>query len=220
MGFIHFFKDWSFRIERILKHVFFPFKNNINNKIPATGVREWFTDLFFYVVDIMIIPELHQMVNRMIKWNIRPLTESEIFIGKSIFGDTINFELVRIDDNAKIGTKKIALAYVSFNIINFRKSIKKEIFIHELMHIWQYQHFGSVYIGRAVKAQRSKEGYDYGGVVNLYKVMLRGGNLMDFNFEQQADIVEDYFKIMKNSEVGPMVKNIYEYFILQLNARN
>jgi hypothetical protein len=218
MNVVYFLRDWQVRFKRIVAHVFIPFKKNLYYKFPTSSIIDWIADLFFYVLDILVFPELHLLANRLIKWNIRPLNESEIILGKSIFRDSIDFDSVRIDDRAKIGTKKIALAYVSFNTINYRKTIDKEIFIHELMHIWQYQHFGSIYIGRAIKAQRSKEGYDYGGVANLYKVMLSGGSLLAFNFEQQADIVEDYFKITKKSDLaGPMVKNIYEYFMRELH---
>ena len=219
MGLFYFFKDWPLRFKRIVFHLFFPFCKGIKHKFPFYGFKEWVSDLFFYILDIMAIPELYHLTNRIIKWNIRPLTESEIIIGKDIFGVSIDFSQVRIDENAKIGIEKIALAYVSFNTINYIQKIEREVYIHELMHIWQYQHFGSIYIGRAIKAQISKEGYDYGGIANLYKVMLRGGSLLEFNFEQQADIVEDYYKIVINPDlVVPMVKSIYEYYIRELNT--
>ena len=218
MVIVYFFKDWPMRLTRIVRHLIFPFYNNNRQVFPPSDIQDWFSDLFFYILDIFAVPEVHQLLNRLIKWNIRPLAENETNIGKEIFGDSIDFSIVRIDEQARLGTKKIALAYVSFNTINYRKKIKNEIFIHELMHIWQYQHFGSMYIGRAIKAQRSKEGYDYGGVANLYKVLLRGGSLLEFNFEQQADIVEDYYKILKKPDVGgPMMNNIYEYFMKDLN---
>ena len=47
----------------------------------------------------------------------------------------------------------------------------------------------------ALRAQTSIMGYNYGGVTAL-KAYLKGGkNLQDFNPEQQADIVADYYLI-------------------------
>ncbi len=170
-----------------------------------------------YIMDVIAIPEIYQIVMRLFNWNTRQLQEDEILLAKSIFGNNISYDRVRINSTAKFGIKKIAIAYVSFNTINYDKKIKKEIFIHELVHIWQYQHFGSIYIARAIKAQRSKEGYDYGGPSTLYTMMLKGARLIDFNFEQQADIIEDYYKLTTNPDkAGPMYLNIYQYYAEQL----
>lgn len=87
------------------------------------------------------------------------------------------------------------------------------VLIHELVHVWQYQHFGAVYIGKALKAQKSKEGYNYGGMENLYHQMLKGNTLTHFNFEQQAEILEDYYRALSESNHSPMVKNVFGYYV-------
>ncbi|MBK8516326.1 MAG: hypothetical protein IPL55_08565 [Saprospiraceae bacterium] len=221
MELIYLIKNFPDRLLRIVRHLGFPFYKIKTQPCPSESLSEWFSDLLFYLLDIFGLPEIHQSLNRLFKWNTRLLTKEEEELGKSIFGDSVDFLRVRIDDKAVMGTKKMALAYVSFNTINYRYKIKPEIFIHEMVHIWQYQRFGSIYIGRAIKAQKSKEGYDYGGVANLYKTMLRGGTLLNFNFEQQADIIEDYYKVLKNtSSHGPMIINIYSYFAEDLSQIN
>ena len=52
-----------------------------------------------------------------------------------------------------------------------------------------------VYIVRALWAQKSKEGYDYGGIEGLAQAINEGKGLFDFNFEQQASIIEHYFDL-------------------------
>ena len=205
------------RWKRLGKHLIFPFyKGNPNDFVPSS-ILEWMSDLWFYIMDVLGIPEVYQLIIRLIKWNTRALNDAEINTARQVFGTNLNYEVIRIDDAARFGTKKIAAAYVSFNTINYNKKIKKEIFVHELVHIWQYQHFGSIYIARAIKAQFSKAGYDYGGVSHLYHYMLKGGKLIDFNFEQQADIIEDYYKIMmKPQSASPFDHSIYQYFAEQL----
>lgn len=164
------------------------------------------------------MPEWFQMIQHIANWKIRRLTPEEKALGQNIFSDTINFDLIKINSQSRWATKKFAIAYVSFNIINYKNKIRKETFIHELMHVWQYQNYGSIYIARAIKAQMSKEGYDYGGFENLYQGMLCGKRLLEFNFEQQADIIEDYYKLTQaNDHASDMILSIYRYYALQLN---
>lgn len=204
-----------------MRHLIFPFYKNIPNDFPPNSVLEWVFDLWFYITDLIALPEIYQIMMRLFKWNLRPLSDEEISLARSVFGNSICLDLIRIDDAARFGTRKVAAAYVSFNTINYFKKIRKEIFVHELVHIWQYQHFGSIYIARAIKAQRSKEGYNYGGVPNLYHHMMKGGKLTDFNFEQQADIIEDYFRAMDKPEnAGPMQLSIYQFYAAQLEMPN
>lgn len=196
----------------------FPVYSPVINEFPPKDIKEWVTDLGFYIMDVILVPEIYQTVMRLTKWNTRKMTDEEISLAKMIFGNNVRYDLVRVDNNARFATKNIAIAYVSFNTINYRKKIKKNIFIHEMVHIWQYQHFGSIYIARAIKAQRSKEGYDYGGPSHLYDQMVRGKRLTDFNFEQQADIVEDYYALRTHEDnVGAMHMEVYKYFVKYLD---
>ena len=192
---LYYLRELPVRFKRLWRHILFPIYRPWSNDFPPKTILEWFADAGFYIMDIIAMPEVYETVFSVIKRTTRPLTVQEKAMAKSIFGSSINYDLVRVDGAAKFGTKKIALAYVSFNTINYLRQIDKAIFIHEMVHIWQFQRFGSIYIARAIKAQRSKEGYDYGSVANLYQVMLKGGSLLDFNFEQQADIIEDYYRI-------------------------
>ena len=86
-----------------------------------------------------------------------------------------------------------ARAYVSFHSINFDQELPPHTFIHELVHIWQYEQYGSAYISEALWAQRWGGGYDYGGLDPLINYSA-GRGLSGFNFEQQADIIEDYYR--------------------------
>jgi len=63
--------------------------------------------------------------------------------------------------------------------------------IHELTHIWQYQHFGWVYLTRALSVQlrSGREGYRYS--------LAPGRRLSDYNMEQQGDIARDYYCALK-----------------------
>ena len=88
------------------------------------------------------------------------------------------------------------------------------------MHIWQYQRFGSVYIFRALWAQNSTNGYDYCGVVGLMDNLKSEKGLLNFNFEQQAEIIEDYYKLRQNRYNALSDRKIYEYYVEQLQYDN
>ena len=100
--------------------------------------------------------------------------------------------------------------------------MQDDILIHELMHVWQNQKFGANYIPLALKAQYTVEGYNYGGLEDLCRTMENGGSILDYNFEQQADIVMDYFRLVYGLPVrwgsaGREDLKIYTYFVKQIN---
>ena len=67
------------------------------------------------------------------------------------------------------------------------------ILVHELVHVYQYERAGSRYFAEALLAQH-EAGYDYGGAAALQlSARARGRHLRDFNREQQAQIVQDYY---------------------------
>ncbi|MEZ4980965.1 MAG: hypothetical protein R2769_05130 [Saprospiraceae bacterium] len=46
--------------------------------------------------------------------------------------------------------------------INSYGSIQNDVLVHEMVHVWQYFEKGLVYIPRALWAQKTNEGYNYG----------------------------------------------------------
>ncbi|MEZ4909619.1 MAG: hypothetical protein R2774_02030 [Saprospiraceae bacterium] len=193
------------------------YKFQHNHYTPAKDVLQWLADLFFYIIDILAVPELYQLVTQTFKYKTRGLNAEELKLTQYFFKDSLMPEFIKVDNTAHLLTHKIAIAYVGFNTINYKRKLKNSVFIHELVHIWQYQRYGTVYMGRAISAQRSKEGYDYGGVSKLYQSMIRGKRLEDFNFEQQAEIIEDYYKITTSPFLnGDFEKMVYSYYYAHL----
>lgn len=148
------------------------------------------------LADCLFVPEFLMRLHQVFKSNTRKLTAYEVDLARSIFGDSIDYQKVRIDEQAHIGCRKHHFAYVGFCVINAWGQLCEPHFIHEMVHVWQYQRLGSVYIPRALYAQRTPEGYDYGGVAGLRRMAEQGRGLHDFNFEQQGDVVADYFCLL------------------------
>ena len=184
----------SIRWIRLLRHVFYPFYRHPEHLL-VPNVVIWLIDFWFYVTDVLFIPELYKTAYFFLKPSIRFLSKEELDLAKSVYKDCLNLDKVLIDNYSGRVSKKYGIAYVSFDLIHTWQSLRKDVFIHELMHVYQYCQFGSVYIFRALLAQKSKEGYDYGGLTGLSSAIDKGKTLFEFNFEQQASIIEHYFEI-------------------------
>jgi hypothetical protein len=211
---VYYIKNYPETWKRVLNHflwIFFP--KRFANEYPPESFSEWISDFIFYTIDILFIPFWYEFLFIMLKPGIRGFLPSEREEVYSVFGNVIQYDLVLIDDRTKLGIGSSAVAYVTFFMVNYRYNISMPVLIHELVHIWQYQQYGSVYISKALKAQKSVQGYDYGGSEFLYNVMLKGKNITSFNFEQQAEILEDYYRKMKEENISPMEKSIYSYYV-------
>jgi RHS repeat-associated protein len=172
------------------------------------------------------------------------LSEEEIRIAELVFHGAIDLSKVRIteDEFESFGGYARTLG----NTINFPKGARKNkaLFIHELTHVWQYQTKGWIYAPRALGAQITT-GYDYripdpnskklvdSPSVTIFSGKLpkdeslieerkKGKTLSDFNEEQQADIIRDYYVRLKaNDDVSayePFIRDIQ--FITLQEARD
>ena len=129
----------------------------------------------------------------------RSLSDQEKAYARSIFGDSINLDAVRIDEYSLAGAPS-GRPFTTFHTINswgkfdFNDVNDRAVLMHELTHVWQFEHMGGRYIPDAL-AHNDLADYDYGGVAGLTAALAAGKGLLDFNVEQQAKIVEDYARI-------------------------
>ena len=152
----------------------------------------WIVGLVLKVIDLTPVPLFIETILDIIKWKTRPLNDAEKKIVQSVFGNTIRYALVGMDPDSWPVKKGKAMAYVSLHTINFQKTIPGTTLVHEMTHVWQYKKHGSIYMMEALYAQRWGGGYDYGGIAALSQQQDK--RMMAFNFEQQAEIIEDGFK--------------------------
>jgi len=170
------------------------------------------------VLDLCIFPEAMDLLWQIIKPRTRRLTPVEEQEARTVFGESINYRQVRIDEHSLIAWlgAKInncsGMGVTTFHTINFNEKIKTiagnsnmKWLIHELAHVAQMEHVGSKYLVEAVYA-RSKEGYGY---IPGAKPSLR-----DYNREQQASIAADYYIArISGSSTAP-----YDTYIAELQA--
>jgi len=214
-------RELPVRIKRLLIHLIwivpYDFKYKQHEIIKTDA--EWLFGIPFYIIDVIFLPEIYEITMEIFKWNTRFLTHREVELARSVFGNSILPELVRIDNRSVSGPKQGRFAYVSFQTINCYGHMSDRILIHELVHVWQFLQFGSMYIPKAILAQRSKEGYNYFRTAGLMNMKLRNGRLYHFNFEQQGDIVMDYFNMKQvNDDQAIIESEVYEYFMEDIKS--
>ena len=120
----------------------------------------------------------------------RSLDHAERGHARDVFGDSLDLDAVRIV------TTPIAAAPTTLgDYIRTSGSMPTATLIHELTHVWQYQHGGGAYIsdslceqvaGWAATGSRNAA-YDLTGVVHA------GKRFSEYTAEQQAMIVETYY---------------------------
>jgi hypothetical protein len=201
---------------RLLLHllIFIPYRQ----KIKINNVADWFLDLPFYLIELVGIYEVYLLVRFLIYPKLRPLNLEEKIIIQEVFPYKLNMDLMWINEHDRLFTKHFAHAYVVGNIINYNEKITEKVFVHECVHVCQYQTFGLVYISRALRAQFSKEGYDYGGLYGVSRALAVGKKYIDFNFEQQAQIVEDFYEVKNRPDllINPLAVNTYQLLSNQM----
>lgn len=132
----------------------------------------------------------------------RPLTSGEVALAKSVFGDSVDYSAVKISDGKFVGfhPEGTAMApngnlymYGCYHADYSQESVMTQsLFIHEMTHVWQYQNKILAPIAEAVKLN-IKHKFNY---TAAYNYTLDGKkDLLDYNMEQQASIVQDYFAL-------------------------
>lgn len=166
----------------------------------------WFGRLVAKTADLLSLGEIVDLLTQVLKFNTRPLTPIEIQEARKVFGDSLSYWRIRVDEwsliahlgkwfaERRFGKPIDHMAVTVFSTIHFSRRIHPEPgnadmawLIHELTHVAQVEHVGSQIMGEAVVAQ-GREGYAYGGPKGI-----KGKRFRQFNREQQGDIAKDYY---------------------------
>lgn len=132
----------------------------------------------------------------------RPLTTGEVKLAKSVFGDSIDYATVTVNDGKFAGFHPEGTAMApNGNLYMYGcysddyaqlEIYGQALFIHEMTHVWQYQNKILAPIAEAVKLNL-KHKFNYRAA---YDYELEAGkDLTDYNMEQQASIVQDHFAL-------------------------
>ena len=153
----------------------------------------------------------------------RPLYNWEVKEAQTVFGDQIDYQKIRIHECSKLPSRLQRIGtFFNKNIDNQSPPavcIGNNIFfpialpkfppssdqdnlhkmswmIHELTHVWQFQHIGWKYLYKAMLLQvhLGSKAYQFGGEAGLMKMTAEKKHISDFNLEQQGDIARSYYE--------------------------
>ena len=120
------------------------------------------------VIDSLHLPRLFEKIWHVVT-RVSLLTEGEHQAASYVIGvNSIQYTFVRV---AESGVLKLIFkfngnrAFTSFHTINLPSSGKQsrqnlDIVVHELVHVYQFETVGSIYIWQALRAQKTN-GYSY-----------------------------------------------------------
>ena len=135
----------------------------------------------------------------------RPLTDEEIEDAKRVYQGTIKYRRVSIANDLGVGGRKwtepaggkMDLYVIHMGPLGFAGTTDPDMrarLIHELCHVWQGMHHLSAwsYVVGSVVSQGLASVFE-GSVKAAYKY--KPGDLWgEYNYEQQAHIVEDWYR--------------------------
>jgi hypothetical protein len=154
---------------------------------------------------------------------VRPLHNWEILEAWCVFADQIDYRKVRIHESASWpdaidragqrlrGQKPPSISHNAITLGNHiffpvrllaspvpAKHADRYLIswlMHEMTHVWQYQHMGWRYLLIALNTQlrQGREAYSFGGENGLNERLRMGHKLANFNLEQQGDIARSYY---------------------------
>lgn len=185
----------------------------------ARQVGVWLIVLVFRLFDLVGIPELWSLLLRAVA-HVSPLTGEEIGAAAAILGPTaLRYADVRVAEGGALDLifkRNEGRAFATFHTINLptfgpHRRANFAVLLHELVHVYQYERTGGLYIAEAIYAQHTA-GYDYGGPDDLAACLAHGICYRNFNREQQAQLVQDYYERLQDGRPVAM----YEPFIAEM----
>jgi hypothetical protein len=129
----------------------------------------------------------------------RPLTDGEIKLAQSIFIDSIDYSAVRVYDRGYAFLNVIGDMSYKGNVYlpdghshDFSQAplSRKRLFIHETVHVWQHQN-NILNLAFAAVREGMRHRFKYAKAYLFH--LEHGKDLLDYGFEQQAAIIEEYF---------------------------
>ena len=204
---INLWRDFGARIGR-LGHLF--------NPRTKLGFGARVHQIIVGLLDLIGFPEFVEFFFRAVTRSSR-LTEAEIEMVTAILGkNALRFNEVRVLENGLLsfifrfnGNFGFAFCHsVCLPTTSYRKGhighvrANRPIVMHELTHVYQYEHVGSCYLGEAIYVliKTKRDCYRYGGKKGLQARKAKNGRFADLNREQQAMLVQNYFADLEKGE--------------------
>ena len=177
----------------------------------------------------------------------RPLHDWEISEAREVFGDSLRYDRVRVHECAtwtdalhRLGRRlrklppppdgqhnAVTLGNHCFFPVSMPQTLDRAThsqgmpwLIHELTHVWQYQHTGWVYLLKALWVQivAGEKGYEFGEAEGLRLARQNNWTFRKFNPEQQGNIAMTYYTRKRANQPASLI-GAWEPFIEEIRQR-
>ena len=180
----------------------------------------------FKIFDLFHGPRIFEVVWHLLT-GISKLRQDEKDAAHRVLGKNVRYSAVRVAEGRILrlifrlnGNR----AFTLFHTLNLPASGHHsrgnlDLFVHEMVHVRQFEHVGAVYIWQALRAQRTT-GYSFGGWQQLAEDRQTGQRFNSYNREQQGQIVQDYYNqvITPKLEEDSPVRRAFQPFVDDLQA--
>ena len=155
----------------------------------------------FKAFDLLQAPRVIEFVWHLLT-GVSRLREDETDAAHKVLGpDAVRYGAVRVAEGRilrlifKINGNR---AFTLFHTINLPASGHHsrgnlDLLVHEMVHVYQFEQVGTIYIWQALRAQKTN-GYSYGGWKKLAEERQNGRRFSCYNREQQGQIAQDYYR--------------------------
>lgn len=190
----------------------------------AGRAAHWIHQFGVQLFDLAGGPEIAQFLMHLIT-KTTPLNGSEIAVISSILGPHgLRYGDVRVAEGGLfdlVFKLNGNLAFATWHTINLPRTgnhtrANLAVVVHELTHVYQYERLGSRYLGEAiyVLVKTKRNCYNYGSIEGLRRAAAAGKEYCDYNREQQAMMIQDYFTLRERgadvSDYEPFVAHLRE----------
>jgi hypothetical protein len=182
----------------------------------ARQIGIWLHLLLVHSFDLVGGPEICQFIMHLGMYT-TPLTAAEQTAVQTIFGvNNLRYQDVRIAEGGILNfifRYNGQLAFTIWYTVHLpRLKIEEEtavpsrqnlpLLIHELAHVYHHHHIGSRCLGEAIYylSTTHRDCYQYGGSSGLQACWQQGKSFRQFNREQQAQIIQDYYSKSQDSQ--------------------
>ena len=184
------------------------------------GLHGLLAELF----DVVGGPEIAQFLMHLIT-HTTPLTPTERAMMMDVLGpEAMRYGEIRVAEGGLMDwvfARNGNLAFTTWRTVNFPRNGRHTranlaILVHELTHVYQYEKVGSRYLGEAIYVliKTKRACYDYGKTAGLCQATAVGKRYKEYNREQQAQIVQDYFSCRQHGQDV----SAYEPFMTEVRA--
>jgi len=128
----------------------------------------------------------------------RPLTSREAELARGVFANSIDYSRVRLIPTDVLEYRTVGNTIRVPEDFTIADAGMAETFIHEMTHVWQYQHGGTSYISVSLATQIAGA-ISTGSRNAAYEYLITPDrSFFDFLPEQQGQIVQNYFAMLRD----------------------